>query len=103
MGVDYEAKYGVGVKLAMLSEEENDMTYYCDELEHKSKGRFACVEVGCGDYSGEDNEFYICLKNPFENGGGGVSEKICELNRFLKENNVKTVGTIDVVGGLYMW
>jgi len=53
-------------------------------------------------YSGEDNDIYICIKDPFEN-GLDITDKATELISFLNEHNIKFEGDINEVGGLEIY
>ena len=96
MGVDYSSQFGIGVKI--FFEEDFD---YIEFLEERLKGSgFEYIEVGEAMYIGGINDFYILIKNPFENGLKGLENKCKELMEFLDKNKISFEGEIDVVGGL---
>ena len=104
MGVDYSGHYGIGFKV-LLPELPEDHEFFEDErfwLDDIIEKRFDWFEVGEGMYTGEDNEIYICIKDPFEN-GLDITEKTNELISFLNEYNIKFEGDINEVGGLEVY
>lgn len=104
MGVDYSARFGIGVKVldAHFNEEEEESLF-----EHLyallEKSEFNLIEVGEGAYTGDENEYFVVLKNPFENGIDGLRSKCESLFLFLNKNSVLFDEKIDVVGGLHVW
>lgn len=102
MGVDYTGNYGIGVKvLKKQFEEESEYyedfnTYLDDVLENTNYYYF---EVGEGSYTGEDNDFYICISNPFQD-GLNIKDKVFAFYKFLQDNNIEFEGEFDEVGGL---
>jgi len=102
MGVDYTGNYGIGVKVLKKEfEEESEYyedfnTYLDDILENTNYYYF---EVGEGSYTGEDNDFYICISNPFED-GLNIKDKVFAFYSFLRENNIEFEGEFNEVGGL---
>lgn len=105
MGVDYSANYGMGVKLCIPDFEENGeiefMEDYLEELPKSENIDIEYFEVGDGNYTGEENEFYLCIKNPMEN--GELFKKIEVFKKYLSDNNIKYYGEVDLVGGLYVY
>lgn len=101
MGVDYTGNYGVGIKIQLpIFDEEHE--YYEDEeswLDQILGEEYSYFDIGAGSYTGEENEFYVCLKNPFKD-GYNITEKVERLKTFLSENGIKSFGEVDEVGGL---
>ena len=110
MGVDYTATYGIGVQVNIPDFDtdefrELDIDHECEWLEHlmiESEG-LSYGESGSGAYSGDQNNFYIFIKNPFSNGMDGLKEKADNLMKFLKDNDVDYIGEIDLLGGVHCW
>jgi hypothetical protein len=101
MGVDYRVNYGIGVKLVNIDFNEDDEIDNMDEyLESIEMDGFRFFESGESFYSGGVNDYFIVIKNPFENGCIGLNEKIKNLKIFLANSGIKWEGDVDVVGGL---
>jgi len=104
MGVDYDANYGIGYKVTEsddLPEEEleDGLTEYIygnvdDAFEH--------FEVGEGNYTGEENDNYIVVKDAFKDGLDLTSKKKA-LDDELKRLKLEPVGEFADVGGLNVW
>ncbi len=60
-------------------------------------------EVGSGDYTGEENDWYLCINEPFENGIEGFVKKVDDFKNFLSKNNISYEGDVDCVGGLNIY
>ena len=109
MGVDYTANYGIGVKLESLDFEELNlediecMDEYLDELPEPEGIETEYFEVGEGSYTGEDNDYYLCIKSPMNEGVRELKKKIDLFGNYLRRNNIKYVGKVDLVGGLNVW
>ena len=106
MGVDYSGNFGIGIQIFLPEFEEDhewfeDETGWLDEI-LKDKDYFY-FEVGEGSYTGEQNEMYLCIDEPFEDGYCGLTYKAKLLIDFLEENNITYEGKVDVVGGLNVW
>ncbi len=103
MGVDYSGNYGIGVQIKR-TEFEEEHKYYDDFLgyleEKIDDAPYFYFEVGEGMYTGEENELYICIDNPFSNGYCGLEDKVNRLYSFLRANEIEWDGEVDVVGGL---
>lgn len=101
MGVDYTSHYGVGIKIQLPTFEE-EHEYYQDEeswLDQTLGEEYDYFDIGEGSYTGEENEFYVCLKNPFKD-GYDITERVREMKTFLFDNNIEFFGEVDEVGGL---
>ena len=106
MGVDYRANYGIGVKLENLDFDKLDSDYmeeYLDNLPEPEGIDVEYFEVGEGSYSGEDNDFYLCIKNPMNEGVKVLKNKIDLFGNYLRRNNIKYIGKVDCVGGLNIY
>lgn len=106
MGVDYSGNYGIGIQVYLSDFEEED-DYYEDDLGYiescLENTNYSYFEVGSGNYSGETDDIYIIIDNPFEDGYCTLGEKADKLIQFLQENNISFEGKVDVVGGLRIW
>ena len=75
MGVDYSANYGIGIKIKSIDFEDENLDKEIAELECMSEllydkiknEKYTYFEVGSEDYGGEENDFYIIIRNPFMN------------------------------------
>lgn len=105
MGVDYTGHYGLGFNVN-LPEFEEDHEFFEDPIGFLDsickETEFDYFEIGDGNYTGNSNNYYVVLDNPFSN-GLDISENANKLKLFLTENNVSFDGEIDVVGGLEVW
>jgi hypothetical protein len=112
MGLDYTGHYGIGVKLVSLDFESNEfnefekyeigcMFEYLELLEEwlPDDSIFEIEYFSVGDPE-SDNDYYICIKDPFIHGIYSFMEKSRQFLEFLKLHNVKYEGEIDSVGGL---
>lgn len=109
MGVDYTGHYGIGFKIKNIDFEDENTPEEIRELEYmdeffseKLSDDYGYFEVGDGNYSGEDNTFYVVIREPFKYGLDLERVKI-ELINHLKEINIEVDSDFDVVGGLEIW
>ena len=104
MGVDYTANYGIGVKLVDVTFDESkgfeDMSEYLEDLPEASDIVVQYFSVGSESYGGDPDEYYLCIKDPMEDGVEELAKKIDIFKLYLKEFNVDYIGEIDLVGGL---
>ena len=100
MGVDYSAVFGIGVKITSFPDEVEDVYEFMDDTLDGTDFRWG--ESGEGAYSGEENDFYIFINQPFENGIDGLTAKAIDLIEFVKGKGLTTT-EVDVVGGLHIW
>jgi hypothetical protein len=109
MGVDYDATFGIGVKVHEPDFETPEMEDLgiddmCEWLEHITENtNFEYGEMGCGSYSGRPNDYYIFIKDPLKEGIDKLQDKADELMLFLKEKDISFEGEIDLIGGIHMW
>lgn len=105
MGVDYTGNYGIGVQV-YLPDFEEDHEWYDDRLGYLEdvleNAPYSYFEVGEGNYTGEDDDIYICIDKPFEN-GYDITEKVNSLLEFLENTELTVIGKVDEVGGLRIW
>ena len=114
MGVDYYANYGIGQQVKFIDDfnkeninieglDNNDFEGFrdfCYELFYLDiTDDFRFFEVGEGAYSGENNEIYIVLKEPFKN-GFDLAEVKESFEKFIKSYGFETIGDFGLVGGL---
>lgn len=105
MGVDYSGHHGIGVKIYTKELEEEseyfeDFLTYLDDIVTEDYFYF---EVGDCNYSGEDNDLYLCIKDPFNGGLELFNKRVNDLFLFLKENEIEHEKQISSVGGLEIW
>jgi len=103
MGVDYSGNFGIGVQIKRLeisedSEYDGDFIWYLDDALEGTD--YYYFEVGEAMYVGGENDLYVCINNPFENGYYGLEEKVSVFYSFLAKNGLEAIGEVDVVGGL---
>lgn len=105
MGVEYSGNYGIGVRVKdkefeQESEWFEDFWGYLDDvLEDTSYSYF---EVGEGSYTGESNDIYVCIDNPFDN-GYDIRDKVSAFKSFLAEKGIEYYGDVDEIGGLNVY
>lgn len=106
MGVDYSANFGIGFKLDRTSpafDDEDDIICRLDEIIDSSEGEFYSFEVGQGSYTGEEDDMYICITEPFEDGLDTLPYSVERLLNFMFKHQLVNDGPLDVVGGLHVW
>lgn len=106
MGVDYDAHYGLGVKIEFKEfpedhEYEGDFWGYLDDLFEGTE--YDHFQVGDGSYTGTEDDFYVVIDNPFINGFAEAEKKAKDLLLFLDKHEIKYEGKVDLVGGLRVW
>lgn len=103
MGANYSGNYGIGIQVFTPNFKEED-DYYEDGLGYiesiLENTNYYYFETGDGSYTGDTNNVYIVIDNPFQDGYCALGEKADKLIQFLQENNITFEGKIDVVGGL---
>jgi len=108
MGVDYTGNFGIGFKIDNNIDFDEDprfcdydcMTEYIEDKIHEDYNFF---EVGNGAYTGEEDDFYVVLKNPFKNGCNLIKAK-GDLREYIAlELNLDIDGDFDCFGGIRMW
>lgn len=110
MGVDYSANFGIGVELQNIEFPEYSDTYdgptnmyeYLEGLPQSDSVSIMYFESGDGVYTGKDRTFYLCFRKPLDGGVESLKNKIKVFKKYLKENNIKYFGEIDLVGGLHI-
>ncbi len=106
MGVDYTAHYGLGVQISnkhKLVGEDKDFECMQDWLEENLNEKYRSFETGEGDYTGEDNDFYVCLSGDLACGIENLQAEKEKLLAHLKELDIEVLSDFDVVGGLQVW
>lgn len=99
MGVYYTSIFGIGYKIAeKVFEDDTCMDEYLDDM---CNDKFKYFQTGEGDYTGESNEWYVVLKNPFEKTLDLTDQKN-ELYNFLTDNGIEIIGDFGLKGGLYV-
>lgn len=101
MGVDYYAHSGVGFKVKPPKKFQNYDEF--DFYEHLDNvlldSVYSYFETGEGAYTGEDNDYYVVLKDfkPVND----LEERVNELKNFLIEHDlIESSAEYDLVGGL---
>ena len=104
MSVDYTGNYGIGYEVIFGEDicDEDMSDGLIDYIDNQIGDNFSCFEVGSGNYTGEDNDVYIVLKNPFCDGLDLSSKKI-EIDNEIKRLKLEAIGDFDSVGGVCMW
>lgn len=104
MGVDYTGNYGIGVEVYIkeLTGEYEEWSYreYVEDI--LSSDDYFIFETGDGNYTGHQDDLYVCIKNPFIE-GFCITEKANKLIADLEFNSIEYRGKVNVVGGLYVW
>lgn len=111
MGVDYTGHYGIGIKIELIDFDDENLDKEIAELECMSEvleekldgDKYSWFEVGQGNYTGKDNDYYIEVDEPFKDGLNNLEEKRDELLKHLKEIGLEPSGEFGVVGGLEVW
>jgi len=101
MGVDTSASFGIGAKVTGFKKEYNDEKISFEEnLDNLLDESIYTYEVvgGC-DYSGNPNDLYVNIPNPFKD-GFDITEKVKKLKLFCEEKGIEIEG-VDLYGGLY--
>ena len=103
MGVDYGAEFGIGVEIEEIDFDENSkydgMYEYLADILKDTEYEYS--RYGSGNYTGSPDTWIITMKNPFKD-GYDISEKVIQMQKFLKEKNV-SFDKVDLVGGLLIW
>lgn len=109
MGVDYDAKYGIGYEICPNHDNECDYEYfdiesYLDDIVNKYSDilKLTYFQTGEGDYTGDTNEYYLCVKNPFKDGYDLTKIKN-KLDKIIRDEGLETVGKFGLVGGLHVY
>ena len=106
MGVDYSGNYGVGIQV-YLPDFEEDEEWWDDSLGYLESilkdTSYSYFQVGDGNWTGVEDDIYVVIDNPFEDGYCALGEKVDKLIQFLQENKLEFEGSVDVVGGLRIW
>ena len=100
MGVDYYASYGIGFKVNFESDNEEYESLYEYLEENLNDGKYRYFEVGSGSYTGQEDDVYIVIKEPFKDGYNNIESLGKELRQHLKELGLFIHNELDVVGGL---
>lgn len=106
MGVDYSANFGIGYKIKKVSEEvleeyDVDIGYFFDEKLQPYKDEVSYFETGYGRYTGEDNEYFLVLKNPLSI--LDLTHVKETLDVVIYELGLETDSEFGLVGGLLVW
>ena len=114
MGVDYTGHYGVGVQIKFdnlkekisfeynvdIDDVEGYYLEYLDTLVNNTNYNY--FEVGEGAYTGHENDYYIYIQNPFED-GYNIESKVKELESFCDKVGLIRVGNVDEIGGIEVY
>ena len=106
MSVDYDAEFGIGYEVK-ASENIEGIEEMEDGLEEYlylrlDANKYRMFQVGEGSCTGDENDFYVCVKKPFKD-GFDVTKHKAELEKHLSEIGVDYIGDFDLVGGLHVW
>lgn len=103
MGVDYTANYGIGFKVNSNHEdfEEDPYSFLDDILKDSAYEHF---EVGSGNYTGKDNEYYVALSANDSEIDSVLTQRVENLKAFLVANDlISESDKGGLVGGLHIW
>lgn len=105
MSVDYIANYGIGIRVILSDEnhkkEGSDEKYY-EILDELLPDHYYYFQTGDGNYTGEENEWYVVLDSPkFIDGVFDGSSYKRELEDILSKDF--KLGEFGLVGGLLIW
>ena len=108
MGVDYRGNFGIGTQIHGSKIEDleiESLSEFVYELleDTKESELYQTFQTGEGNYSGEENEQFICIKDPFRDGIEGLEKKWNQLKTFLDEKKIDYNPTINAIGGLYVY
>ena len=113
MGIDYTAIFGIGYKITSPIDENDESTYrqYLDYVIENMYdfGKFIrktskyWIDKTGDDVSGdeEDHEWYIFLKEPFENDFNLMKQQE-ELLEYCNDMKIEIKSKFDLHGGLYI-
>jgi hypothetical protein len=102
MGVDYRAHAGVGIQVEV--KEVEGFEYFNEYLEDAlDLEKYFFFESGEGAYSGEDNDYFICIEQPFTDGLINLNKLKDDLLTHLSELEIEVKGVFDVQVGLEVW
>lgn len=107
MGIDYDAEFGFGIKVGSIKkeqeiegvDEEIDRYEILDDLLRDSD--YVYTQSGAGDYTGEENTWYVFDKAPFKN-GFDLTSKAEAIKTFCKEKGIEIDGEVGIHGGVHM-
>lgn len=101
MGVDYSANFGFGIQVDpnYYDEHQDDIYDILDDL----PDYLFYFKIGAGNYTGDTDDFYICINNPLENGYNNLEEKANFLLSILDDKGIKYIDKPDIVGGLEIY
>lgn len=111
MGVDYSGHYGIGIEVEPIDFEDENLSSEIAELECMSEfldekldaEKYGWFEVGEGNYTGNDNDYYVEVHKPFDDGFAELEKKKAELLNHLKEIGLTPKGEFGAIGGLEVW
>ncbi len=105
MGVDYGANYGIGYEVVASAElfesEDYDEDCSLEDYIELDETNFESWTIG-NSYCGEDEEFYITLKDPFRD-GLDLTQRKKALDAELKRLKLEPLSEFNEQGGLYIW
>jgi hypothetical protein len=103
MGVDISALFGIGAKVIGFKKEYNDEEISFEEnLDNLlEESIYAYDKIGDENYSGDPDEYYIDILNPFKD-GFNITEKVKKLKLFCEEKGIE-IEEIGLYGGLYKY
>lgn len=99
MGVDYTGHYGIGVEVDTKDEEDD----IYDLMDDKLNEAYEWFSVGEGNYTGEKNQIFVVIKDPFEDGFAELEAKKDKLLAHIEDIELEAIGEFGAVGGLEVW
>ena len=118
MGVDYDATFGLGVKLnnseivaIAIKEMGGDFDGDSDDLSHGEamEGLPEFPEIitwgqsGSSGYTDEEDTYYLFISHPFSDGIEGLPDKVNILYNYLKSAGFTDYSEVDVIGGVHCY
>lgn len=111
MGVDYIGHYGLGFGIETIDFESNEISKDVKELETMwdlldekiDFDKYNWFEVGEGSYTGEENEFYIIIKEPSFTCMEKLTKERDELIKHIYKIGLNVNTGFGVFGGLEVY
>jgi len=100
MGVDYRASFGIGFKVSLPYDEENEEDVYIEEILEGIPEGYSYFETGSGNYTGKPNTWYVVIDDIFKDDYENIQQKGEVLQEVLKSLGLEIESKFDVVGGL---
>lgn len=110
MGVDYSAHRGIGIAIQSIDFDDENLEKEIAELEcmsevldDKLNEKYGWFEVGEGNYTGKENDYYVEIISPFAQGLNNLETDRDELLKHLIDVGLTPSGEFGLIGGLEVW